>query len=119
MHNKLIALLTIFSLNSISVQSQVCDCDIFPVKKECKVDCGIKILQSGTNEQIVQKLKVKKETAQRIVNVQTRRNYKEVTDFKDDLPLKYYQDLEQRFNLYLSNNLFQNNFQINSIKYLI
>lgn len=109
LHKKLTILYLLFSLSTFTVYSQNCDCNIFPVKKECKQECGLKDLQRGSEEELVKKLGVKKETAQRIVKIQSRKNYKKLSDFEEDLPVKYYQDLEKQFNVYLESSVIQNN----------
>jgi hypothetical protein len=106
---KKILLFLIFKTLISSVYSQDCDCDIFPVKKECKQNCGLVVLQSGTKDEIVKKMKVKDETAQRIVKIQNRKNYKKVSDFEEELPLKYYKDLEGQYEIYINENSIQNN----------
>ncbi len=68
---KLILLFAIFSITSLTVFSQNCNCDYFPVKAECKEKC-FQILQIGTSEQITQKVKVSPETAKKIVSTPNR-----------------------------------------------
>ena len=55
LHKKLTILYLLFSLSTFTVYSQNCDCNIFPVKKECKQECGLKDLQSGSEEELVKK----------------------------------------------------------------
>jgi hypothetical protein len=109
LYKKYVILFFLFSLSILTAYSQDCDCNIFPVKKECKQKCGFKDLQTGSEEELVKKLGIKKETAQKIVKVSTRKNYKKLSDFEEDLPIKYYQDLEKQFNAYLEGNVIQNN----------
>lgn len=97
-----------FFISSIGF-SQSCDCDVFPIKNECKEKCGIKILQTGSKKQIERNLRVTKKTAETIVSVPNRKNKILVTDFQEDLPPKYYKDLDSNFTIFIGTNISQNN----------
>jgi hypothetical protein len=108
--SKIFFLIIISLFTNSEIFSQVaCDCDIFPVKSDCKEKCGIKILQKGSEDELVQKLKIKKETAKRIVNTPQRSKKTKVEDFQEDLPMKYYKDLEDNFKRYISVDVVQIN----------
>jgi hypothetical protein len=78
--------------------SQTCDCDIFPIKSECKDSCKIKMLQNGTKQQLKKDLKLSEETAKKIINVPKRKNKTKIEDFQDVLPCKYYNEFESKLN---------------------
>jgi hypothetical protein len=107
---KKIALFSIFTFFiAITGFCQSCDCDIFPIKNECKEKCGVKLLQTGSKKQIKNNFKVTEETARKIVSVPNRKNKTSVVDFQDDLPPKYYKDLDSNFAIFIGASISQNN----------
>ena len=85
--------------------SQDCDCLIFPVKPACKETCGIKLLQTGTKQQLTSTLKLDEKTAEKIVSTPDRKNKKSVKAFQEDLPYAPYIDLERKFNNWISSTV--------------
>ena len=75
------------------------------------------IMDARRLERIVAKLKLLKRTDTQLqVFGSYRHEYKskkislsELSDFEEDLPVKYYQDLEKQFNVYLESSVIQNN----------
>src|SRR5689334_14327596 len=104
MKYRLIFLLSIAIVFGNTALSQSCDCDIFPVKKECKKICGIKLLQSGTKEQLKNTLKLDDATAQKIISLPDRKTKTKIEDFQDVLPYKDYKDLDIKFNIWINDN---------------
>lgn len=84
--------------------SQKCDCLIFPVAQDCKETCGIRLLQSGTKQQLTSTLKLEEKTAEKIVATPGRKAKKTVQDFRDALPYSPYLELETKFSSYINGN---------------
>jgi len=74
-----------------------CDCYTFPVAPNCKKECGIILLQSGTKEQLKAELKLDDKTIDKIINTPNRENKKSVNDFKTNLQNDY-QKVEKAYN---------------------
>jgi hypothetical protein len=101
-YNLFLFVLASFTISNIVV-SQACDCDIFPVKTECKKNCGIKLLQTGSKEQLQKTLNLEEKTAQKIASLPQRKNKTKIEDFQDDLPYNQYMDLDNKFTMWISN----------------
>jgi hypothetical protein len=101
MKNPLILFISFISLTVINVKAQHCDCNIFPVRQQCKNICGIQLLQTGSKEQLKTTLKLEDETAQKIVNLPHRTSKTSVKAFKNVLSPKSYKDLTSKLNTWI------------------
>lgn len=107
---KFIALISITFIICTKVWCQKCDCDIYPITQACKDTCGIKLLQIGTKAQLKKKLNLDDETAQQVVNLKSRKSKKTIASFQNVLTYKYYVQLENKYNLWISgSNITQTN----------
>ncbi len=77
-------------LFSYSAFSQNCDCKSADITQACKNDCSIKLLQTGTKEDLKNVLKLDDQTIQKVLSVHNRKSKKSVEDFQDDLSYKAY-----------------------------
>jgi len=101
MKSKIGFFLCITVLITSNLLSQICNCDKFPVPKECKKKCGIEFLQTGTKEQLIDNLKLNQETAQKIISLPNRKSKTKVEGFKPVLTTRNYQDLKNKFDSYI------------------
>lgn len=82
--------------------AQKCDCYIYPISPECKEECGIKLLQTGTKEQLKNELKLDENTANAIVKVSNRKRKNSIEAFQDDLTVSTYKVLSSYYHKWIA-----------------
>lgn len=96
-------LVFIFLTFFIQEVASQCDCNIFPVRLECKKKCGMQLLQAGSKAQLKKALGLGEETAQKVVKDPHRRNKKSVDDFQKSMPRKNFLALKGAYQKWLIN----------------
>jgi hypothetical protein len=102
-------LMSILLFCSFIVKAQNCDCTIYPVKSGCEKECGLFYVINGTEDQLEKNLKIDKPTASRIAKIPNRKKFKTIQDFKPSLPKSNYEELELKYNNFITSVTIQNN----------
>ena len=67
-------LFILFNFFFITANSQICDCTIIPFKSGCEKECGLlEYIKNDDKGLLIKHLKVKPETAERIVQIKNRK----------------------------------------------
>jgi hypothetical protein len=79
------------------------------VKSGCEKECGLFYVLNGTKEQLEKNLKIDKSTATKIIKISNREKFKTIQDFKPKLPKVNYEELELKYNNFITSVTIQNN----------